>query len=252
MPCLRSLIHPFDSETDCDLFKETWPSFDNIFRRHSHFKIKRGGDYDKAERDYVFAVFILENCGFLLELLLALNGLKSFTSQVSHLSPRVMLDNFTVVHYINKSGGTKSPAFSANSADIFAWCESHNLSIEAIHLPRVLKVQRLKASKIDFPAQSNTLRTEDKPIRLVMELTAGSFCQLKSSAGSYDSPCFLPELDQSERICISSGQHDRQMFDGNHEGEGRFNSIGTGLASATVVANHHGTSLATLADNSST
>ena len=54
-----------------------------------------------------------------LELLAALNGLKSFTSQVCNLSVRLMLDNFTAVHYINKSGGTKSLALSAISADIF-------------------------------------------------------------------------------------------------------------------------------------
>ena len=53
-----------------------------------------------------------------LVLLAALNGLKTFTSQVSNLSVRLMLDNFTAVHYIKKSCGTKSSALSAISADI--------------------------------------------------------------------------------------------------------------------------------------
>jgi hypothetical protein len=75
-----------------------------------------------------------------LELLAALNGLKSFTSQISNLSVRLMLDNFTAVHYINKSGGTKSPALSAIFVDIVDWCEKRQLSIEAIHLPGVLNV----------------------------------------------------------------------------------------------------------------
>jgi hypothetical protein len=41
------------------------------------------------------------------------------------------------------------------------------------------------------------------------------------------------------------------MFDQNHEGESRFDPGGTGLASATVVANHHGASLVTPVDHSS-
>jgi hypothetical protein len=73
-----------------------------------------------------------------LELLAALNGLKSFISQVSNLSVRLMLDNITAVHYINKLGGTKSPALSAISADIVDWCEKRKLSIKAIHLPGVV------------------------------------------------------------------------------------------------------------------
>jgi hypothetical protein len=109
----------------------------------------------------------------------------------------------------------------------------------------------LEASEIDFPANSSPLGTEDRPIPLVMEPTAGSFCQLEASAGSYGSRCVLPELDQSGRICLSPLQHDRQMFDQNHEGESRFDPGGTGLASTTMVANHHGTSLATPADHSS-
>jgi hypothetical protein len=62
-----------------------------------------------------------------LELLAALNGLKCFTSQVSNLSVRLMLDNFMAVHYITKSGGTRSPALSAISADIVDWCEKRQL-----------------------------------------------------------------------------------------------------------------------------
>ncbi|KZS08158.1 Uncharacterized protein APZ42_027944 [Daphnia magna] len=55
-----------------------------------------------------------------LELLAALNGLKAFTSRLRNSTIRLMLDNFTAVHYINKSGGTKSPALSAITAEIVA------------------------------------------------------------------------------------------------------------------------------------
>jgi hypothetical protein len=98
-----------------------------------------------------------------LELLAALNGLKCFTSQVSNLSVRLMLDNFTAVHYINKSGGTRSPALSAISADIVDWCEKRQLSIEAIHLPGVLNVladqqSRMRNESSDWKLQESTFQ----------------------------------------------------------------------------------------------
>jgi hypothetical protein len=101
-----------------------------------------------------------------LELLAALNGLKYFTSQVSNLSVRLMLDNFTAVHYIIKSGGTRSPALSAISADIVDWCEKRKLSNEAIqliHLPGVLNVladqqSRMRNESSDWKLQESTFQ----------------------------------------------------------------------------------------------
>jgi hypothetical protein len=101
-----------------------------------------------------------------LELLAALNGLKCFTSQVSNLSVRLMLDNFTAVHYIIKSGGTRSPALSAISADIVDWCEKRKLSNEAIqliHLPGVLNVladqqSRMRNESSDWKLQESTFQ----------------------------------------------------------------------------------------------
>ncbi|KZS10116.1 Uncharacterized protein APZ42_025490 [Daphnia magna] len=58
-----------------------------------------------------------------LEFLAALNGWKAFTSRLRNLTISLMLDNFTAVHYINKSGRTKSPAglaISAITAEIVA------------------------------------------------------------------------------------------------------------------------------------
>jgi hypothetical protein len=82
-----------------------------------------------------------------------------------------------------------------------------------------------------------------------MESTIGPVCQLEASAGSNGSRRFFPELDQPEGIRISPVQYDRQMSDKDHERRGRTNSGGTGLASATVVADHHGASLAAPSNN---
>jgi hypothetical protein len=70
-----------------------------------------------------------------LELLAALFALKSFTSQASRVSVRLMLDNITAVHYVNKSGGSRSEALCRISAEIVAWCEARSISINAVYLP---------------------------------------------------------------------------------------------------------------------
>jgi hypothetical protein len=111
------------------------------------------------------------------------------------------------------------------------------------------RIQRLETTGIDVPADSGPLGARDRPICLDMESTIEPVCQLDASAGSNGSRRFFPELDQSEGIRISPIQYDRQMSDKDHEGRGRINSGGTGLASATVVADHHGASLAAPPNN---
>ena len=70
-----------------------------------------------------------------LELLTALYALKSFTSQASQISVRLMLDNSTAVHYVNKSGGSRSEGLCRISTDIVAWCEARSIVIKAVYLP---------------------------------------------------------------------------------------------------------------------
>ncbi|KAK4025031.1 hypothetical protein OUZ56_010536 [Daphnia magna] len=165
-----------------------------------------------------------------------------------------MLENFTAIHYINKSSGTKAPALSAISVDIVAWCEEHNLTIEAIHLPGALnvqypaqkgyctcrsaieiaeRVQQLETSRYNIPSNSNSLGTEDRPICLSLESTARPLLQLDASAGVNGGRHIPPELERSGR-----------------EGKSRPDSSGTGLASATIVADNYGTSPPTSPDHS--
>lgn len=70
-----------------------------------------------------------------LELLAALYALKSFTSQASRIAVQLMLDNITAVHYVNKSGGSRSEGLCRISAEIVAWCESRSININAVYLP---------------------------------------------------------------------------------------------------------------------
>ena len=73
-----------------------------------------------------------------LELLAAFYALKSLTAQSTNLEVNLILDNSTAVSYVNKHGGTRSRALCDISSSIVSWCESHNLSLTATHLPGIL------------------------------------------------------------------------------------------------------------------
>ena len=46
-----------------------------------------------------------------------------------------MMDNSTAVHYVNKSGGSRSEGLCRISSEIVAWCEPRAISINAVYLP---------------------------------------------------------------------------------------------------------------------
>ena len=75
-----------------------------------------------------------------LELLVALNALKSFTNNLSSITLRLYMDNITPVAYVNHLGGTKSSNLCKIALEISEWCEARNLLIEAIHLQGSLNV----------------------------------------------------------------------------------------------------------------
>ena len=86
-----------------------------------------------------------------LELLAALHALKAFKKNSVGISIRLMLDNATAVHYINKSGGSRSKSLNNIMSSIVGWCEQRNLSIHAIHLPGALNfiADRLSREALD-------------------------------------------------------------------------------------------------------
>jgi hypothetical protein len=83
-----------------------------------------------------------------LELLAALYALKVFTKQARDISVRLFLDNSTAVHYINKSGGTRSRSLTAVAAQLVSWCEERSITVQAIHLPGALNVIADRQSRV--------------------------------------------------------------------------------------------------------
>ena len=48
--------------------------------------------------------------------------------------------NSTVVTYINKQGGTRSPSLCLHVRRILLWCEDHDIRLNARHIPGVVDV----------------------------------------------------------------------------------------------------------------
>ena len=52
----------------------------------------------------------------------------------------IATDNSTVVSYINKQGGTRSPTLLRLTVDLFLWLEAQNIIVRARHIPGCLNV----------------------------------------------------------------------------------------------------------------
>ena len=52
----------------------------------------------------------------------------------------IAMDNSTVVSYINKQGGTRSPTLLRLTVDLFLWLESQSIIVRARHIPGCLNV----------------------------------------------------------------------------------------------------------------
>ncbi len=96
-----------------------------------------------------------------LELLAALFSLKAFTGNLRKVSVRLMMDNFTAVHYENKSGGTESAELNAIMLAIVSWCESRQIAIQAVYVPGILmNVVADHQSRLNLEAGDWKLRSE--------------------------------------------------------------------------------------------
>jgi hypothetical protein len=87
--------------------------------------------------------------------------LKAFTGNLRKVSVRLMMDNFTAVHYENKSGGTESAELNAIMLAIVSWCESRQIAIQAVYVPGILmNVVADHQSRLNLEAGDWKLRSE--------------------------------------------------------------------------------------------
>jgi len=71
------------------------------------------------------------------ELLAVRKSLEHFQDLVRHKRILIKSDNATVVCYINKQGGTKSPSLCLYTRSLFLWCIDNDVQLRSIHIPGV-------------------------------------------------------------------------------------------------------------------
>lgn len=71
----------------------------------------------------------------LLELWAVFNALRAFEEKVLGKRVQVKTDNSTVVAYINRQGGTKSPSLCLHTRVLLRWCIQRGISLFAVHIP---------------------------------------------------------------------------------------------------------------------
>ena len=69
-----------------------------------------------------------------LEMMAVWNCLREFQAVVTGKSILLQSDNMTVVHYVNKEGGTRSAKLCYLAWDLLLWCRENTVSIRAVHL----------------------------------------------------------------------------------------------------------------------
>ena len=73
----------------------------------------------------------------ILELKAAFLAIQSFLKHKTNMSIKLRLDNTTAVSYVNNKGGTHSPELMALALELWTWCLSRDIYIQAEHLPGV-------------------------------------------------------------------------------------------------------------------
>ena len=71
----------------------------------------------------------------LLELKAAFLALQTFASRRSRLHILLLIDNITVIAYINHKGGTQSRTLSDQAIELWEWCLVRKITVHAEHIP---------------------------------------------------------------------------------------------------------------------
>lgn len=85
------------------------------------------------------------NC---LELLAGAFAIKTFARSKTQMKVRLLIDNISAAHYINRMEGTKSPILARLAIDLWEWCLQHKILVEVQYLPGVLNVRADRESRV--------------------------------------------------------------------------------------------------------
>lgn len=78
-------------------------------------------------------------------------ALKKAIHYIQHTFVIISTDNATIVSYINKQGGTRSPNLCIEVWEILHWCQKHNITLQIRDLPGKFNILVDRLSRLDKP-----------------------------------------------------------------------------------------------------
>ena len=121
----------------------------------------------------------------------------------------VTTDNSTVVSYINKQGGTRSPTLLRLTVDLFLWLEAQNITVRARHIPGCLNVIADHLSRPNQPIPTEwSLHPEivERIFRVWGTPEVGMFATLSNS----QLPRFMSPIPEPRALAVDALSQDWQ------------------------------------------
>ena len=96
-----------------------------------------GGHTDRLKVKGRWSVLESQQHINLLELWAVSRSLEALGPMIFEKNILIRSDNATVVSYINKEGGTKSPTLCLHTRHLILWTKGHGIRLSAVHIPGV-------------------------------------------------------------------------------------------------------------------
>ena len=180
-----------------------------------------------------------------LELKAAFLAIQAFLKHKTNISIKLRLNHTTAVYYINNKGGTSSPELMALTMELWTWCLSRNIYIQAEHLPGVQNCLADKASRTcinstDWKIQPKLIKQflvdGHRPLRYEADAPVTTLRQLAPRSESHRSRCIFSKLGNFEGLCLSPVQSNTTNTHQSSERQNRHCPSGPSVARADLVA----------------
>ena len=142
--------------------------------------------------------------------------LKAVISSLQHWDPvlqghQVMIatDNSTIVSYINKQGGTRSPTLLRLTVDLFLWLEAQNIIVRARHIPGCLNVIAGHLSRLNKPILTEwSLHPEI--VKRIFRLWGTPEVNMFATVSNSHLPWFMSPIPEPRALAVDALSQDWQ------------------------------------------
>ena len=146
------------------------------------------------------------NC---LELKAVIYALQHWAPVLQGLQVMIATDNSTVVSYINKQGGTRSPTLLRLTVDLFLWLEAQNIIVRARHIPGCLNVIADHLSRPNQPISTEwTLHPEI--VKRMFRIWGTPEIDMFATVSNSHLPRFMSPIPEPRALAVDALSQDWQ------------------------------------------